>query len=308
MTPRQLNYFLRIAELGSFTRAAAVLYVAQPALSRQIKQLEDDLGVALFARSDTGIQLTEAGVLLADRARVLLQQFENLRSEVGALATSVQGRLHFGMPPSLFDLVTVPLMTQYREQYPAVHLSVTEGISSTVYQLVLAGELDVGIVSSTESMTGLEHRPLIMEPLFLAYPAATAIDLLPDGSVWLDEVARRPLALTRWPNAMRVVLDEAIKASGQKITPLFESNSTRLLVKAVANGLGCTVNPYSALYENHRAGAIQLAPVQGLSVTWTLIYSRERSMPVAGQKLTELITEIARGHIAGGDWPGAALV
>lgn len=308
MTPRQLTYFLRIAELGSFTRAAAVLYVAQPALSRQIKQLEEDLGVALFVRSDTGIRLTEAGSLLADRARTLLQQFESLRNEVGVFATSVQGRLHFGIPPSLFDLVTVPLMMEYQKQYPAVHLSVTEGISSAIYQMVLAGDLDVGIVSSTESMTGLEQHPLLIEPLFFAYPAATHIELQPDGSVMIDEVARHSLTLTRWPNAMRVVLDDAINASGQKITVLLESNSTRLMVKAVANGLGCTVNAYSALHENHRNGSIKIAPVRGLSVTWSLIHSSERSIPVAGHKLAELITQLARVHIDDGNWPGATTV
>jgi LysR family nitrogen assimilation transcriptional regulator len=308
LTPRQLTYFLRIAELGSFTRAAAVLYVAQPALSRQIKQLEDDLGVMLFARSDTGIRLTEAGGLLAERARSLLQQFESLRSEVSALGSSVQGKLHFGMPTSLFDLITVPLMTRYRTLYPAVHLGVTEGISSTVYQMVVAGELDVGVVSSTEAMSGLEQQPLIREALFLAYPESLPVDLLPDGSVSLDQVTRHPLGLTRWPNAMRVALDEAARTQGLKVTSLFDSNSSRLMVRAVVKGLGCTVNTYSALYESHRSGAIRIAPIRDLSNTWTLIYSRERGMPVAGHKLAELVTQIAAEGITGGIWPGAAVV
>jgi LysR family nitrogen assimilation transcriptional regulator len=305
MTPRQLTYFLRIAELGSFTRAAAVLHVAQPALSRQIKQLEDDLGVHLFARSDAGIRLTEAGVLLAERARVLLQQFENVRIGVSALATSVQGKLHFGMPPSLFDLVTIPLIAGYSQQYPAVRLSVTEGISSTVYQLVLSGDLDVGIVSSSESMTGLAHRPLIKEPLFLAYPPGSEIHLLPDGSVGLEEVARQPLALTRSPNAIRVLLDEAMESNHQKIRLLLESNSTRLLVKAVANGMGCTVNPYSALYESHQAGMVNVSRIKSLNVIWTLIYLRERNLSVAGEKLAELITQIASTQVTSGRWLGA---
>jgi LysR family nitrogen assimilation transcriptional regulator len=308
VTPRQLTYFLRIAELGSFTRAAAALHVAQPALSRQIKQLEEDLGVMLFARSESGISLTEAGVLLAERARVLLQQFESLRSEVGALATSVQGKLHFGMPTSLFDLITVPLMALYRQQYPAVHLGVTEGISATVYRMVVAGELDIGIVSSREPMSGLEQRPLIRESLFFAYPLALDVELLPDGSVSLEQVARHPLGLTRWPNAMRVALDEAARAQGHKITSLFDSNSARLMGQAVVNGLGCTVNTYSALCENHRAGAIRVAPIRDLSNTWTMIHSRERGIPVAGQKLAELVTQIAGEGIARGIWRGAEVL
>lgn len=308
MTPRQLTYFLRIADLGSFTRAAAVLHVAQPALSRQIKQLEDDLGVVLFARSDTGIRLTEAGVMLAERARVLLLQFESVRSEVGALATTVQGRLHVGMPPSLFDLVTVPLVTRYRTDYPAVHLGVTEGISSTLYQMVAAGELDMGWVLSTELMPGLEQQPMIKEQLFLAYPNAVSMDLDADGCVSLEQVARHPLVLTRWPNALRVLLDDTAQARGLKITSLFDSNSSRLMVKAVASGLGCTVNTYSALYESHRCGSIRIAPIHGLSKTWTLIHSRDRGMSMAGRKLAELVTRIASERIAAGLWRGAFMV
>ena len=114
MTPRQLSYFLRIAELRSFTKAAAVLHIAQPALSRQIQQLEDDLSVQLFVR-----------------AASLLQQFATVRDEVAALSDRVQGRLHCGMPPSLFDLITVPLLLAVREKYPAVQPSVIDQRAAT---------------------------------------------------------------------------------------------------------------------------------------------------------------------------------
>jgi len=308
LTPRQLTYFLRIAELGSFSRAAAVLYVAQPALSRQIKLLEDDLGVQLFARSDTGASLTEAGVLLVPRAQALLEQFEGVRSEVGALAKRVQGKLRFGLPTSLFDLVTAPLMARFRARYPAVHLGVTEGISSTIYQMLVGGELDVGIVASTESMAGLEQIPLVTEALFLAYPPGTPVDLQPDGSVTLDQVLRHPLGLTQWPNAMRVLLNDAARARGLELNSLFDTNSSRLMVRAVANGLGATVNTYSAFCEVLRTGTIAVAPLQDLSTTWTMVYSRERGMPVAGRKLAELVMEISREHIDGGVWRGATVV
>lgn len=307
MTPRQLTYFLRIAELGSFSRAAAVLYVAQPALSRQIKQLEDDLGVQLFARSDTGIQLTQAGALLAERARTLLQQFEGVRREVEALGNSVRGKLNFGLPTSLFDLVTVPLVSRFRRDHPAVHLGVTEGVSSTIYQMVVAGDLDVGIVSSTESMSGLEQVALVTESLYLAYPPALPVRLDADGCVTLEQVAGYPLGLTQWPNAMRVLIDRAAKDAGLALNSLFDSNSSRLMVKAVVNGLGATVNTYSAFCDSHRAGTIAVARVEQLTTTWTLIYSRERGMPVAGRKLAELVTEISREHIDSGLWLGATL-
>ena len=173
MNPRQLTNFLRIAELRSFTKAAAVLHIAQPALSRQVQQLEDDLGVRLFVRSDSGVTLTEAGDALRTRAASLLQHFANVRDEVSALSDLVQGRLHFGMPPSLFDLATMPLLLAMRERYASVQASVIEGVSSAVYELVLAGRLDFGVVLSTESTLGLHHRELFRERLFLARPIGT---------------------------------------------------------------------------------------------------------------------------------------
>jgi LysR family nitrogen assimilation transcriptional regulator len=307
VTPKQLTYFLRIAELGSFSRAAAVLYIAQPALSRQIKQLEDELGVELYARSDTGIRLTQAGTLLAERARVLLQQFDGVRSEVSALGSSVRGKLHFGLPTSLFDLVTVPLVARFRGEYPDVHLGVTEGISATIYRMVVAGELDVGIVSSSESMSGLEQFPLVTESLYLGYARTLEVRTGADGCVELDEVVRHPLALTQWPNAMRVLLEKAAKAEGLELDSLFDSNSSRLMVEAAAKGLGATVNTYSAFSASHRAGALAVARVARLSTTWTLIYPRDRGMPVAGMKLAELVQQITREHIAAGAWLGAVL-
>ncbi|WP_143479115.1 LysR family transcriptional regulator, partial [Pseudomonas aeruginosa] len=146
MSPKQLSYFLRISELGSFSKAAAVLYIAQPALSRQIKHLEEELGVKLFERSDAGIYLTAAGRLLSDRAKALLTQIESVRNEISTMALRMQGNIALGVPPSFFGLVTTRLVEELRNQYPDVRLTVVEGISSTLHELLLGGQLDLAIV------------------------------------------------------------------------------------------------------------------------------------------------------------------
>ena len=236
MNQRQLNYFLRIAELGSFTKAAAILHVAQPALSRQIQQLEDDLGVRLFVRSDSGVSLTEAGDALRTRASSLLRHFASVRDEVGDLSDRVHGHLQFGMPPSLFDLATMPLLLAMREHYPSVQLSVTEGISPAIYGLVLVGRLDFGVVLSTESMLGLHHRSLIREQLFLARPSATGPN--DPGPVSLAEVAAQPLILTQSTNALRAVLDDALERQGLAFNSLVAANLTRTHAALGAAGGG----------------------------------------------------------------------
>ena len=306
MTPRQLNYFLRIAELRSFTKAAAVLRIAQPALSRQIQQLEDDLGVRLFVRSDSGVSLTEAGEALRTRAASLLQQFANVRAEVGALSDRVQGRLHFGMPPSLFDLATMPLLLAIRERYPSVQPSVIENVSSTIYELVLAGRLDFGVVLSTESMLGLHQRDLFSEQLFLARPCAPGTS--DPGPVSLAEVVSQPLVLTQSTNAMRAILDDAVRGQGLAFVTLLEANSSRIQTALVAAGVGWTVLTYSALASDVSAGRLTAAPIEDLCVTWTLVHSRERALGLAGQKLVELLLEVTARAAEAGRWPGFTLL
>ncbi len=306
MTPRQLNSFLRIAELRSFTKAAAVLRIAQPALSRQIQQLEDDLGVRLFVRSASGVSLTEAGDALRTRASSLLRHFANVRDEVGALSDLVPGRLHFGMPPSLFDLATMPLLLAMREHYPSVQPSVIEGVSSAVYELVLAGRLDFGVVLSTESMLGLHHRELIKEQLFLARPSGTGPN--DPGPVSLAEVAAQPLVLTQSTNAMRAALDDAARRQGLTFDTLLEANSSRILTALVAAGVGWSVLTYSALANDVSAGRLTAVPIEDLSVTWTLVHSRERALGLTAQKLVELLLEVTARAAEAGRWPGITLL
>lgn len=301
MTPRQLKYFLRIAELGSFTKAAAVLHVAQPALSRQIQQLEADLGVQLFFRSDAGVVLTDGGQALSVRAAKLLEHFASVRDEVEALSKTVQGRLHVGMPPSLFHLVTVPMLLEFRRRHPSVLLNLAEGISSAVYELLLSGRLDIGIVLSTESMQGLSCRDLLQERLFLAAPIGT---LQAAGCLALEDVAARPLVLTRRPNTMRIVLEQALSARGLKFTSVLDANSSRVQTEMAAAGVGCAVLPYSALARDVENGRIEALPIEDLRITWTLIHSRERALSVPAQRLIDTLLEISARHVDSGKWPG----
>ena len=144
MNIRQLHYFLQVAEQKSFTRAAAVLHVAQPALSRSVRALEADLGVALFERSERGVALTDAGHLLKRRAADLLAEFAHVRDEVGARARELGGEFMFGMPPSMQHLATLPLLRAFRREHPGVLLRFTEGISVTLSEGLQAGRIDIG--------------------------------------------------------------------------------------------------------------------------------------------------------------------
>ena len=302
MNLRQLSYFLQIAELQSFTRAANVLHVAQPSLSRQIQMLEQELGVLLFVRSDKGVKLTEAGLALQERAGAVLQQVRQIRDEIGLQSREPKGELRVGLPFSLFDLVTVPLLCQYHARYPEVKIHVSEGVSAVMHELVLTGRLDTAVVSDAEPLGLLRSELLLREQLYLVGPPAAQLSA--EREVAVEELADRPLILTSRPNALRLIVESALADHGQRLTPVLEADSSRLLSGLVAHGQGFTVLPFSAIAEPLGEGRLTVAPVKGLTVTWTLVTSRERNLSLAARKLRELIFEIARKHIVTGRWRG----
>ena len=303
MNLRQLTYFLQIAELQSISRAASVLHVAQSSLSRQIQLLEHELGVLLFLRSDKGVTLTEAGHALQERSSAVLLQVRQIRDDMGVQSRTPRGELSFGLPPSMYRLLTVPLVCEFRQRYPEVQLLVTEGVSAAMHEAVLTAKLDIAVMSDVEPLSMLRSQLLLREQLFLVGAQAAGLDMATEMPV--RELAERPLLLTSRPNAMRVIVDRALAEQGRRVKPAMETNSARLLCELAAQGQGFSVLPYSAISAAFADGRVSATPVTGLSVSWTLVSSRERSQTLAGHKLRELIVEIARRQIAAGAWRGA---
>ena len=302
MNLRQLTYFLQIAELQSISRAASVLHVAQPSLSRQIQLLEHELGVLLFLRSDKGVTLTEAGHALQERASTVLLQVRQIRDDIGVQSRTPMGELSFGLPPSMYRLLTVPLVCEFRQRYPEVQLQVTEGVSATMHEAVLTAKLDTAVVSDVEPLSMLRSQLLLREQLFLVGARDAGLDMATEMPV--RELAERPLLLTSRPNAMRVIVERALAQHGHRVKPAVQTNSSRLLCELAAQGQGFSVLPYCAISAAFAAGRVSAAPVTDLTVTWTLVSSRERSQTLAGRKLRELIIEIARRQIDAGAWRG----
>ncbi len=305
MNVRQLHYFLQIAELKSFTRAAAVLHVAQPALSRSMRGLEQELGVQLFHRTDRGVQLTESGELLRSRAAKLVADFAQVRDEVAAQAVELRGELTFGVPPSMREMVTLPLVRAFRARHPGVLLRLNEGISTVLNELVHTGRLDVAVVSATEPLAALAHEPLLTEAMYLIGPRTAGLD--PHQEVAIERLAEVPLVVTLRPNALRALVEEALARIGHPLEPVLEANATSVMLDVVAAGDGFTVLPYCAAHAGLAAGRCSAAPVAGLSVTWEIAYSKDRALSRAGHELRSMLREIARQAIDVGAWQRAQL-
>jgi LysR family nitrogen assimilation transcriptional regulator len=296
----QLRYFLRVAELRSFTRAAAVLHIAQSALSRQVHALEEELGVALLQRLDRGVALTDAGTLFKARIASIMEELGRARDEATAAATVPAGRLSFGLPPSMFELVTVPLLAAYLKRYPRVLLRVIEGISADLHELVLGGRLDAAVIASTEGLERLESRLLVKEQLWLVGAADAPLKLR--GALALERVAELPLIVTSERNALRLAVEQALARKGLPFNVACESNSARVSLELAAAGAGWAVLPFCGIRSALIARRVKGAPIRNVSVVWALVHARERALSAAAGRLGETLFEIAAREVRAGRW------
>lgn len=306
MNLRQLEYFKQIAELRSMTRAAHVLHITQPTLTRQIQQLEKELKVLLFIRSDKGVSLTPAGLELLQRADALLGQVRRIGEDIRKYDTEPMGDLSIGLPPSLFEVLTSRLVSDYALQFPQVRLRVAEGLSAHLHEQVLTGKLDAALVSDVEPMGLLSSRAMLVEQLYLVGSIHSQLELR--RPVAAESLVSRPMLLTSAPNAIRTLVDRRLAALDKRLQPALETNSARLLCELVMRGVGFTVLPYSAISVAHRSGQLSAAPLEGLEVCWTLVNAKDRSFSLAGHKLRERLTELLAHQSRQGWWLGARWV
>ena len=303
---RQLRYFLEVAQLHSFTRAAEVLHIAQSALSRQIRLLEEEIGVSLFNRYDRGVTLTEAGERMRDRVTVLLKDLDALRVELAEEQDTPHGELSVGVPPSLHDIVTVPLIVDYCREYPGVGLHVHEGISIELLKPVQDGALDGAVVVDLMVVPRLSTTPLLREKLYLIGPSAAKLN--PRRAVRLSQVAAQPLILTMRPNSLRLIVDNALAAAGLSPKIVADSNSTSAMVDLAAEGMAYTVLPYSAAWRAVVAQRLTAAPIAGLTIDWVFIHPTARPLSIAAGAFVRAFLALSRRRVAEKSWPGATVL
>lgn len=242
MNLKQLEYFVQVAELGSFSKAAAVLDVAQPALSRQVRALETELGEYLFLRNGRGVALTDAGKKLFDHSVAILQLVTHARADLGASRDEPVGRVTVGLPPSIGRLLTVPLVERFKTDLPSARLAVVEGLSTHIVEWVMSGRVDVGLVYNPEAHPGLDIVPLRHEPLGLVSPppksrrAAAEPAPLP-----MKELSRFPLIVPERVHAMRRLLETQAVLAGVKLDIAWEVSSIPSIVELVRAGHGHAV-------------------------------------------------------------------
>jgi LysR family transcriptional regulator, nitrogen assimilation regulatory protein len=277
MDLKQLEYFVHVAEMGSFTRAAALLQVAQPALSRQVRTLEVELRQPLLDRNGRGVTLTEAGKRLLAHARGILQQVQRARDDLEDQRGAATGRLAIALPPSVSRTLTAPLVQAFRNQMPRANLSVVEGLSTYALEWLLIGRVDCAVVYNVTPSPAIDLQPLLDEPLYLV-SARPPRGARVGKAIALSDVAARDLVMPSRPHSMRMLLETALAAEGCRASVALEIESIPAILDLVLRG-GChAVLAENAVRTSGHPEAFQLRPIgpPGLVATLWMATSAQR--------------------------------
>ena len=267
MDLRQLEYFVRVAELGSFTRAAIALNVAQPALSRQVRLLEVELRQNLLTRNGRGALPTEAGKLLLAHGRGILHQVARAREELGRVRGSLAGRVAVGMATSLARVMTVPLIQAFRQAMPDATISISEGLSVALQESLINGRLDIALLYNAQSSNEIEVLPLQEEELCLiqARPKGLAEDP-PPGPIALSEIAQLPLIIPSRPNAIRTQVESELANIGCRPSIALEIDGVSAILDLVEGGVGSAVLSRNAVAKSVRPSAFTVRAIHSPSL------------------------------------------
>ena len=242
MDLKQLEYFVRVADVGSFSRAAIALDVAQPALSKQVRLLEVELRRTLFVRNGRGVSPTDAGKLLLEHGRGILHQVQRAREELGRVDGALAGRVALGFPPSIARVLAAPLIREFRSHMPEAALSFSEGSSYGLQADLIQGRLDVVLLYNPPPSTEIDLVHLLEEEMFLVQCKGSKGSKGTGGApITLKEVAQLPLVIPTRPHTLRLLLETEMANQGCRPLVALEVDSVAAILDIVADGTGNTV-------------------------------------------------------------------
>lgn len=241
-TLRQLEYLVAIAETGQFSAAARRCGVSQPALSRQVREVEEGLSVVCFERRRSGTLVTPEGAVLLSHARRVLAESRALTEAASALGDPLRGRLRLGAIPTIAPYLLPGLLPRIQASLPELELELFEGMTEDLRTRLLDGRLDLALIALPYPAAGLVSRSLLTEPFALAAPVGHPLDL--PGPATLDEVLSHRLLLLSQGHCLR---DHVMQACRLTEVAAVQATSMTTLLLMVQSGLGATLVPAAAL-------------------------------------------------------------
>jgi LysR family nitrogen assimilation transcriptional regulator len=301
MDLRQLKYFVQIAEIGSFSKAAEVLRIAQPSLSQQIRSLEDELGVPLFVRHARGVTSTEHGQQLYDRARRILQEIDDAKDNVRSLTSEPSGRVSVGLPTSACRGLSLPLSRAITERLPKVSLHIVEAMTGYLDELIQAGRLDVALLYDHRAFEHVAWTEMMREDLMLFVAANSPI--AKRRSIPFRKLFDFPVVLPGRPNVLRIVIEQ-LAARHDIALKVRDCDSLPAIAKLVCEARFAAIMPHFAFVDEIARGEMVAIPIVNPTPSWTLsvVVSQRTMHSRASEAVARVMAEIIGDMVKRGQW------
>lgn len=263
----RLKVFRTVADTLSFRRAGEQLRLSQPAVTLQIKALEEELSVRLLDRTGNRVALTEAGRILLKHAKVIAEQVTQAQEELAALTGHHAGELKIGASTSIAQYVLPHLLGQFRREFPRVRVSVVSGNTEVIVQHMISHKVEIGLIEGPALRRDVRTEPFLEDELILVMPATHPLANLP--SISLDQLRGQPLLLREHGSGTRRVLETAFDKAGiarRSLNVVMELDSTEAILSSVEAGLGIGFVTRWAVLPRLPLGRIRTAPVKGLRI------------------------------------------
>lgn len=303
---KTLNSFVKAVDAGSLSAAAALLHIAQPALSQQIGLLETHFRRKLLIRSNVGVIPTDAGRELYRHAVLMLKQLEQAEFDVPRTDNLVTGNVSVGMATySSTSMLATPLLKRVRQDYPHVNLFINDNFGIVLSELVLSGQIDMAVIYGTPATKGLKVQPLLIEELFLIAPPGTD----PAGStehIGLAQLGDTDLLLPGRMHYLRQLIDKAFAQVKVKPRVTAEIDSLATLREAIEAGLGATILPWAVAktFAGPTPPVIRRVVEPTLQVSVSLCIPEHRQMSDSALSVAEILAELVRELAASGQSHG----
>lgn len=307
MELRQLRYFITIIDSGSLSRAAALSHVGQPALSQQMAQLEDELGVQLLNRSVRGVTPTDAGLALYRHAQQIVKLASDTRNVVRDSDVGLSGRVRLGLPSSIAMVLVGPLVAMLEVRFPEIVLEVYESPSAFLAAHLVNERVDLSVLVDEIVLPGIEASPLVDEHLFFVQPLA--YPLIQCGATTdLQAVASVPLVLTTGVTTLRVLLDRAFSDAGLAPQIKAEASSVQTVLAMVAQGKAGTVIPHSALAWHAASQHVSHSMIMpAITRRAWIAHSRLNRLPPPAACVHSVLRSVAGELVSTRKWEGAVI-
>lgn len=308
MEIRHLRTFVCIARNGSFSRAAEVLHVAQPALSQQIRQLEEEIGAPLFLRHARGVRLSRVGAHMLVGAEDILARLTDLKQSMQAETAIISGEVRLGLPTTVVKLLGRSIKTRTEAAYPGIKLQLIEAMSGYLCDWLGKGELDLAMLYDASFYSAFPSsmvvRPILQETFRLILPPTLSVGPPP---LTLSDLRDMHFVFPRRLHAIRALIDEFLATADVDLKVTADVDSLATLVEMVREG-HATILPGVAIAAELESGVLHArdlepAPSRQLNLVWT----EQQSNPNATAAVVEVVIDTVRDMVASGRWAATAL-